>query len=158
MNEPLTFRLCNHINAVRSGSVAGCSVAGCSVLTPRRLGCLTADGKKRKMSWPQEWFSWSGIEPRGSAYPSINPTHLQVFHYTCCITPKRVTSWRGPSPRHCAQAAQLHSKKCCSGGELLATLCPIWLGRDLNLRPLAPETNALPLDLLAGPEASIVAE
>ena len=26
----------------------------------------------------------------------------QIFHYTRCITPKRVTSWRGPSPHHCA--------------------------------------------------------
>ena len=26
----------------------------------------------------------------------------QIFHYTRCITLKRVTSFRGPSPRHCA--------------------------------------------------------
>ena len=37
-------------------------------------------------------------------------------------------------------------KKCCSGGEPLATLCPMWPARDLNLRPPAPETNALRLD------------
>ena len=74
----------------------------------------------------------------------------QIFHYTRCKTPKRVTSWRGPSPRHCARATQLLSKKCCSGGEPLATLCPIWPARDLNLRPPASETNALPLDQLAG--------
>ena len=24
----------------------------------------------------------------------------QIFHYTRCNTPERVTSWRGPSPRH----------------------------------------------------------
>ena len=29
---------------------------------------------------------------------------------------------------------QLFSKKCRSGGEPLATLCPIWPARDLNLR------------------------
>ena len=29
-------------------------------------------------------------------------------------------------------------------------LCPIWLARDMNLRPPAPETNALPIDQLAG--------
>ena len=74
----------------------------------------------------------------------------QIFHYTRCNTPKRVTSWRGPSPRHCAQATQLLSKKCRSGGEPLATLCPIWPAQDLNLRPPSPETNALPLDQLAG--------
>ena len=31
----------------------------------------------------------------------------QIFHYTRCITPKRVTSLRGPSPSHCARATQL---------------------------------------------------
>ena len=62
----------------------------------------------------------------------------------------RVTSWRGPSPRHCTGATQLLSKKCRSGGELLATLCSIWPARDLNLRPPAPETNALLLDQVAG--------
>ena len=60
--------------------------------------------------------------------------------------PKRVTSWRRPSPRHCARAAQLLWKKCDSGGKPLATLCLISPARDLNLGPPAPETNPLPLD------------
>ena len=34
-------------------------------------------------------------------------------------------SLQGPSLRHCARETQLLSKKCCSGGEPLATLCPI---------------------------------
>ena len=67
----------------------------------------------------------------------------QIFHFTRWITPKRVTRWRGPSLRRCARATQLLSKKSRSGGEPLATLCPIWLAWDLNLRPPAPETNAL---------------
>ena len=74
----------------------------------------------------------------------------QIFHYTRCNTPKRVTSWRGPSPRHCSWATQLLSKKRRSGGNPLTTRCPISPARDLNLRPPAPETNALPLDQLAG--------
>ena len=74
----------------------------------------------------------------------------QIFHYTRYITPKRVTSLRGPYPRHCARVTQLLSKKCRSGGELLVTLYPIWPAWDLNLRPPDPETNALPLDHLAG--------
>ena len=49
----------------------------------------------------------------------------QVFDYTHCNTPKHVTSWPGPSLRHCAQATQLLSKKYRGGGEPLATLCPI---------------------------------
>ena len=56
-----------------------------------------------------------------------------MFHYARCNTPERVTSWRGPPPRHCARATQLHSKKCRNDGEPLATLCPIWPARDLNL-------------------------
>ena len=59
----------------------------------------------------------------------------QIFHYTRCSMPKRVTSLRGPSPRHCARATQLLSKKCCSSGEPLATLCSIWPAQDLNLGP-----------------------
>ena len=44
---------------------------------------------------------------------------------------------------------QHRSKKCRSGGKLLATLRPIWPVRDLNLKLPASETNALPLDQLA---------
>ena len=51
---------------------------------------------------------------------------------------------------HCTRAIQLLSKKCRSGEEPLATLCPIWPARDLNLRPPAPGTNALSLDQLDG--------
>ena len=72
----------------------------------------------------------------------------QIFHFTRCKTPKRVTSLRGPFPRHCARAAQLLSKKCCSGREPWAALCLIWPARDLSLRPPAPETNALPREQL----------
>ena len=46
------------------------------------------------------------------------------------------------------QAVQLFSKKC-RRGEALATLFPMGQARGLNLRPPAPETNALPLDQLA---------
>ena len=77
-------------------------------------------------------------------------TSNQIFHFTRRNTPRRVTSWRGPSPRHCARATPLLSKKCYSGGEPLVTLCSIWPARDLNLRPSTPETNPLPLDQLAG--------
>ena len=56
---------------------------------------------------------------------------------------------RGPSPRHCARATQLRSKKCRSGGKSLVTLSDLPV-RDLKLGPPTPETNALPLDQLAG--------
>ena len=41
------------------------------------------------------------------------------FHYTRCITPVRVMSLRGPSPRHCAAATRLLPKKYRSSGEPL---------------------------------------
>ena len=72
----------------------------------------------------------------------------QIFHYTHCITPKRVTSLKDPASDHCTRATQLPSKKYLSGGEPLVTLCPIWPARDRNLKPRAPETNALPLTQL----------
>ena len=71
----------------------------------------------------------------------INLSLYSLYHAEACIT-----SWRGPSTRHCAYATQFLSKKCRSGGESLATVCPIWPAEDLNRRPPAPERNALPLD------------
>ena len=64
--------------------------------------------------------------------------------------PERVTSFRGPSPRHCARVTQLPSKICRSSGEPLATLCMIRPAQDLNLKPTTPERKAFPLDQLAG--------
>ena len=70
--------------------------------------------------------------------------------YLRYLASKCVPSWRGLSTRHCARATQLLWKKydwrvAVATGEQSATLCPIWSARNLNLRPLALETNALPL-------------
>ena len=43
--------------------------------------------------------------------------------HSLCNTPKSVTSLRVASPRHCAWATQLLSKKIRNIGEPLATLC-----------------------------------
>ena len=57
----------------------------------------------------------------------------QIFHYTPCIVPKRVTSWRGSSSRHCARVAAVASCK--------------QTGQDLNLRlPFERQTRYLPLE------------
>ena len=40
-----------------------------------------------------------------------------------------------------SQTAQLFSKNCCRSDTLFATLCLIRIARDLNFRPLAPETK-----------------
>ena len=71
-----------------------------------------------------------------------------MFHYTRCITPKRITSRRDHYPRYCAfgQHSSFRRNVAVAGGELLKILFLIWLARDLNLRPPTPETNALPLD------------
>ena len=48
------------------------------------------------------------------------------LNYTRCITPKRVTSLRGPFPRHCARATQLLLNNCRKGGKWSATLSSIF--------------------------------
>ena len=69
----------------------------------------------------------------------------QIIHYTRWITPKLVRSLR-----HCSRATQLLAKIYLSCDKVLATLCRISPGRNLNLRATASETNSLPLDQLAG--------
>ena len=71
------------------------------------------------------YFSSIPTYPERSIYPTSTVWN-QIFYYTRCDTLKCITSLRGPSPRHCARATQLLSKKCRSGGEPLATLCAIW--------------------------------
>ena len=66
--------------------------------------------------------------------------------------PEHVTSLEGPSPRHCTRKQHTCFRKNVKARwRAVATLCSIWAARDLNLRPLAPETNALPLDQQVGP-------
>ena len=54
----------------------------------------------------------------------------QIFRYTRCNTPKRVTSFAGPifASLHPGNTASF--KKCRSDGEPLVTLCTIWPARD----------------------------
>ena len=76
-----------------------------------------------------------------------------LSYCTCCISPKCETSLRGLSTRHYTYQQHRYfrnSKECCSVCETLATLRPIYLARDIQLRPLASETNALTFDYLAG--------
>ena len=123
-------------------------VRGWSLTTP------TASVKK-VLQLNKKWFTVSlSHNPTKSSFKQFHhafPTttlarSIRRNVYIRRITVKRVTSKRGPSPHHCAWATQLLSTKCCSGGEPLTTLCPIWPARDLNLIPPAPETNALPLE------------
>ena len=49
------------------------------------------------------------METHNLAWKAIK---LNLALYTRCITQKRVTSLRGPSPRHCTRTTQLLLKKC----------------------------------------------
>ena len=57
----------------------------------------------------------SAFQFKIKAKSNSNSNPNQIFLYTCAIMPNR----------HSAQATQHFSKKCISGKELLATLCPI---------------------------------
>ena len=46
------------------------------------------------------------IKSKFKSNQNSNQIKIQI---TPWITPKRVTSWRGPSPRHCARATQLRT-------------------------------------------------
>ena len=59
------------------------------------------------------WIKFYGVIQSCSIF---NFKSNQNFYYTRCITPERVTSLRGPTPRYCAQATQLLLKKYYSGG------------------------------------------
>ena len=78
----------------------------------------------------------------------LSRSKLHFKFFLCSYYAEAYKSLRGQSPRHCARATELLSKKCCSGGEPVATLYPIWPAGDLKLGPATPETNALPLDHL----------
>ena len=62
----------------------------------------------------------------------------------------RITSLRGPSPRHCGRAAQLQPfEEILQRWRAVNNTVSDLAARDLNLRPPAPETNECLLDRLA---------
>ena len=73
-----------------------------------------------------------------------------IILYIGQMKPKLILHIAGPISASLRPATQLLSKKCHNGGEPLATLCPIWPARELNITPPTLETNTLPLDQLAG--------
>ena len=92
----------------------------------------------------------SGLEVRGGPFlPHPCKKQIKSF-FILAVIRRNVERVCGAHLRwhYCARVTQLLPKKRRSGGESLATLCPIWRARDLNRRPPAPETNALPLDQL----------
>ena len=65
----------------------------------------------------------------------VKTLQSQIFIILCYA--EAWNEWGGPSPRISAWATSAPKKRR-SGGEPLATLCPLWHTRDLNSRPLAP--------------------
>ena len=74
----------------------------------------------------------------GGMHPPHPPgsTPVSNLRYTCCITPKRVTS--GWAHLRGLRLGNPAPKKDRSAGETLATLCSISPTRDSNRRPPAP--------------------
>ena len=70
----------------------------------------------------------------------VRSNQNQIFHYTRCITPKRVTSWRGPSLRHCAWATQLPSNKCRSN--LTGSRFELWTSHSRH-ESVTPKRNSI---------------
>ena len=67
-------------------------------------------------------------------FPPLSKS-IVIFYYTCCNTPnEECNEFTDSFLRYCAGATHLLSKKRRSGANLLATLCPISPGRDLNLK------------------------
>ena len=104
-----------------------------SAKTPAKTAFCHKEQNKRYWQYLQDWSKF-----KRKNY-LLNQNY--IFHCSRCITPNRATSLRSPSPRHCAWATQLLLKKCRSGGEPLAKLCPIRPARDLNLKPNAVATE-----------------
>jgi len=71
----------------------------------------------------------------------------QTFHYTRCITPKRVTGLRCPIAHLRNIQSQGNTVTCeynwWSGDETFAKLCKIWPSWNSNTRLSAPERGAL---------------
>ena len=106
--------------------------------------------EKAKTSFLRQFLS----RDLGSTYPGYVATFLEKAFYTHRITPKPVTSLRGHLRVIAPGQHSFIWRKCRSGGEPLAAPCPIRQARDLNVRPRATESNAFPLDQLAGQKAS----
>ena len=80
-------------------------------------------------------------------YSSSSKISNQIFHYTCCITLKRLTSLLAifpvMRPDNTALLEEMSQRWRAVGN---STVCSIWPARDLNLISTAPETKGLTLD------------
>ena len=81
---------------------------------------------------------------KGDKYQAYNEYFSkQIKIKSSLYQPKRVTSWRSRSQRHCARATQaVPFKKMSLWWRVVGNTVSDLTDRDLNLRPLAPETKA----------------
>ena len=119
----ITWLRTSGITWLRTSGITWLRTCGCGLQELRGCELAVADFRNYVVAnlWLRTsgitWLQTCGYEFNNSETSLRTSNQNQVFHYTHCNTPKRVTSWRGPSPRHCARATQLLSKKCCIGGE-----------------------------------------
>ena len=85
-------------------------------------------------------------------YLNLKPPALQenqILIHNRCVTPKRVTSLRGPSPRHCARAARLRPfEETSQRWKAVGNTDFDFITPRLEPQIPASETNALPFDQL----------
>ena len=88
------------------------------------------------------------------AYLLLNEVKLNLkpnlFCYICCIMPKRVTSQLDPSPRDSSSKQHSFFEEMSQRWRAVSnSVHPIWPVWDYIIRPPAPDTKTLPLDLQA---------
>ena len=85
-------------------------------------------------------------------YFNFEPPALQgnqIFYYNRWVTPKRVTSLRGPSPRHCARATRLRPfEETSQRWKAVGNTDSDFITPRLEPQIPASETNALPFNQL----------
>ena len=89
------------------------------------------------------WWLWDAFLEK-----QINQN--QIFHDTLCIRSKRVTIGRGYLQVIVPTGNIAPLEEMLQWWRAIGNTVSIWRARGLNLRPPALETNALPLDQLAG--------
>ena len=80
-------------------------------------------------------------------FSSFRNLFHQIFHYTRCNTPKRVTSLRGPYPHHCARTIQVLLEEMSQQWRVVGNTVSDLTGPRFKLQSFHSDTNELPLDL-----------
>ena len=88
--------------------------------TVQGRGLAAGQTKKKTQNISSIWIGRMSFCDHGFVQVSLEKIKESQLHYTCCITPKRVTSLRGSSTRYCA------CKKHSSFGKNVAATASRW--------------------------------